>query len=440
MEDKEILRRILQGFKLIPAKFPLTYTTIAGRATPDLAKRVNAWIQTNFPNSLIRVAYDATHGILKFYRRMQEQLVMEYIIRRMIQEADFTNLGIGSFRGSSHKDRTDKFVDYLSSNPPTPIPLMNDKSVIVNKVQVITKADKAKEKEDIAIEKADTAKKKKDKKAPKQIGTFYSVINPADMKSLKQVLTKLNAGDNLYLYDSDNNKHSISTVVKTADLGGKGKGFQRGSEGEAIEIANIQKQIDTYNTTNEGISIIGAGDNIVGIKSVEGTQKADFKFINAAGKAVAYIQHKSPIHQQMSGVGRDPIREFEEVQTFAKEVYDLVESSPEKRLRGPYSKLIEDEELKRLAIYGNPEEGSEGVQFYCIGPMELKSLGDNTFKLTVPEGKGHVFTGNEIPEGGEAPTLVATYRAGRNQRVPGTTLSIPDTRIGIYPKNYVSKS
>ena len=72
--------------------------------------------------------------------------------------------------------------------------------------------------------------------------------------------------------------------------------------------------------------------------------------------------------------------------------------------------------------------------------MELKSLGDNTFKLTVPEGKGHVFTGNEIPEGGEAPTLVATYRAGRNQRVPGTTLSIPDTRIGIYPKNYVSKS
>ena len=74
MEDKEILRRILQGFKLIPAKFPLTYTTIAGRATPDLAKRVNAWIQTNFPNSLIRVAFDTTHGILKFYRRMQEPI------------------------------------------------------------------------------------------------------------------------------------------------------------------------------------------------------------------------------------------------------------------------------------------------------------------------------------------------------------------------------
>ena len=86
MEDKEILRRILQGFKLIPAKFPLTYTTIAGKATPDLAKRINAWIQTNFPNSLIRVAFDATHGILKFYRRMQEQLVVECLIRNRLRE------------------------------------------------------------------------------------------------------------------------------------------------------------------------------------------------------------------------------------------------------------------------------------------------------------------------------------------------------------------
>jgi hypothetical protein len=86
MEDKEILRRILQGFKLIPAKFPLTYTTTAGKATPDFAKRINAWIQTNFPNSLIRVAYDATHGILKFYRRMHEHLVIERIVRTKLKE------------------------------------------------------------------------------------------------------------------------------------------------------------------------------------------------------------------------------------------------------------------------------------------------------------------------------------------------------------------
>jgi hypothetical protein len=447
MEDKEILRRILQGFKLIPAKFPLTYTTIAGKATSDLAKRINAWIQTNFPNSLIRVAFDTTHGILKFYRRMQEQLVMEYILRRIIQEADLTNLGIGSFRGSSHKDRTNKFVDYLSSNPPTPIPLKNDKSVIVNKVQVITKADKAKEKEDVAIEKADTAKKKKDKKTPKQIGTIYSVSNLADMESLKQVLPKLSAGDSLYLYDSGNNKHSISTVAKTTDLGGKGKGFQRGSEGEAIEIANIQKQIDAYNTTNEGISIIGAGDNIVGIKPVEGSQKADFKFINAAGEAVAYIQHKSPKYQQMSGIGRDPIRNYPEVQSFAKKVYDIVMASENQRLESPEKQLIVDEELKKLAVYGSPEEGPKGVQFYCIGPMQLKKVDGDKFELTVPEGKGGVFTGGRIPDGTEAPTLVATYRAGRNQVVPvevvpGTKkkakLVIPDTRIGIYPNNYIS--
>jgi hypothetical protein len=86
MEDKEILRRILQGFKLIPAKFPLTYTTIAGKATPDLAKRINAWMEKEFPHSLIRVAFDATHGILKFYRRMHEHLVIERIVRTKLKE------------------------------------------------------------------------------------------------------------------------------------------------------------------------------------------------------------------------------------------------------------------------------------------------------------------------------------------------------------------
>ena len=336
------------------------------------------------------------------------RLIIEHIIRRILQEEDYTSLGIGSFRGTSHKDRTNKFVDYLKTK--TPIPLKGGEPSIVSKVEIT-----------------------KD-------GETTSYDPTTQSEELQDILPTLKAKDKLFLYDEKGTKHSITAVTKTPELGGKGKGHQRGTEGEATEVLNIQKQIDEFKPESGGISIIGAGDNIIGIEPVGGKQKADFKFVNEAGNAVAYIQHKSPIHQQMSGVGRDPIREFEEVQTFAKEVYDLVESSPEKRLRGPYSKLIEDEELKRLAIYGNPEEGSEGVQFYCIGPMELKSLGDNTFKLTVPEGKGHVFTGNEIPEGGEAPTLVATYRAGRNQRVPGTTLSIPDTRIGIYPKNYVSKS
>jgi hypothetical protein len=167
MEDKEILRRILQGFKLIPAKFPLTYTTLAGKATPDLAKGVNAWIQTNFPNSLIRVAFDATHGILKFYRRMQEQLVMEYIIRRiLIEETDkWNNLDIISFQGDHHADRTSTFVADIKAG--TPIQLQNGDSVKVDKVQVITKDNPD--------------------------GTYYEKASPNQMKKLQKVLPLLNS-------------------------------------------------------------------------------------------------------------------------------------------------------------------------------------------------------------------------------------------------------
>ena len=350
------------------------------------------------------------------------RLILEHIIRRILQEEEeFKSLGIGSFRGKSHEDRTNKFVDHIIAGED--IPLKNGKSTKVIKVQVVTKADRERDRD----------------LKPEERGAFYQASSSSDMNALKLVLPRLGAGDQLYLYGADG-KHSITAVTKTAELGGKGKGYQRGSEVEAAEISNIQKQIDEFKPEQGGITIIGAGDNIVGIEPVTGNKKADFKFVDDQGNAVAYIQHKSPKHQQMSGIGRDPIRNFKEVQEFAQEVYDTVMASKDKRLQEPKQKSIESEELKKLAVYGNSEEGPRGVRFYCIGPMELKSLGENRFELTVPKGAGHVYTDDQIPEGNEAPTLVATYRAGRNQRVPGTKLVIPDTRIGIYPASYVGKS
>ena len=409
MDDKEILRRVITGFELIPAKhgFGHPYVTKTGAATPDLSKRINAWIKQNFPQSNIITSYEGVYKTLNFRKVMAEHLIFEHFIKQLL-ENEYTSLGIGSFRGVSHADRVDKFVNYLANK--TPIPLKKGESSVISKVEITQNKET----------------------------TSYDPATQSE--ELKQILPTLKVGDKLYLVDDDGKKHSITTVTKTPELGGKGKGYQRGSQAEASEISNIQKQIDEFNTDGKGISIVGAGDGIVGIQKVEGVQKADFKFIDAQGNAVAYIQHKSPKHQQMSGIGRKPIRDFEEVQAFARKVFDIVNKSPEKRLKGPYSEPVRDSELKKLAVYGNPQEGPKGVQFYCIGPMELKSLGEGAFKLTVTKGEGSVFTGDEIPGGNEAPTLVATYRAGRNQKVPGSKDVIPDTRIGIYPASYVGKS
>lgn len=70
VDDKEVLRRTIQGFELIPAKygFGRPYVTKNGKATSDLATRINTWIQGEFDGSSIKVKYDPTYKALNFFK------------------------------------------------------------------------------------------------------------------------------------------------------------------------------------------------------------------------------------------------------------------------------------------------------------------------------------------------------------------------------------
>lgn len=75
MDEKEVLRRVIQGFELVPAREGFSqypYVTKTGKATPDLAKRINAWIKENFPQSKVRVAFEGVYRTVNFYRAMNE--------------------------------------------------------------------------------------------------------------------------------------------------------------------------------------------------------------------------------------------------------------------------------------------------------------------------------------------------------------------------------
>ena len=74
MDDKEILRRVIQGFNLVPAKegFGHPYVTKTGAATPDLAKHITAWIKQNFPQSNIIASYEGVYKVINFRRVMNE--------------------------------------------------------------------------------------------------------------------------------------------------------------------------------------------------------------------------------------------------------------------------------------------------------------------------------------------------------------------------------
>ena len=77
MDDKEILRRVIQGFQLVPAKqgFGHPYVTRTGAATPDLSKRINAWIKQNFPQSNIITSYEGVYKAINFRRAMNENRI-----------------------------------------------------------------------------------------------------------------------------------------------------------------------------------------------------------------------------------------------------------------------------------------------------------------------------------------------------------------------------
>lgn len=338
------------------------------------------------------------------------RLIFEHIIRALLEE-EFTSLNVRSFRG--REDRLNTFITALQNN--TPIPLTSGKSAVINQVEILKKGQE------------------------KPVLAFTDFESKEGKEKLKDALRDLNSGDKLYLTDTGNQKHSITAFAKTTELGGKGKGFQRGTEGESLEVSNLQKEIDSKGE-GEGVTM-QVGDKIypgiVKVEKVPGFKKADFRLIDSKGNAVIFIQHKSPQHQQMSGVGREPIRSFPEVEKFTQEVYDLVQKSPKKRLEKPYSKPIESGELKTYAIYGVIDGKGNGVHLYSIGTLSLKDVGENRYEIT---STGGTYTYPQPLPARDTPTLVATYRGGRNQKVAGGKEIIPDTRIGIYPASYVKGS
>lgn len=69
--DKEVLGSVIKGFELVPAPegFGHPFITKNGKATPQLARRINDWIVKTFPASTLRVNYEGTYSTLNFGRK-----------------------------------------------------------------------------------------------------------------------------------------------------------------------------------------------------------------------------------------------------------------------------------------------------------------------------------------------------------------------------------
>ena len=302
MEDKDVLRYVIKGFDLVPARqgFTNAYTTKNGKATHSLSQEINARIKKNFPHSRIRTAFERTYHTINFYRLMQESFADKATNLLLELLEAFTSLNVRSFRGDSHKKRTDLFVDTIESKVPIPLTKEGD-SILVSSVELKKKGEDVK---------------------------TYHADNKAEMDDLRTDLPELNSGDKLYLIDTKDKKHSITSVSKTTEFGGKGKGFQRGAGIEEKQLANINSalndQVITMEVVDSQTKETHTYTHVNGFHQITGNKKADFKF---TGDKTIFIQHKDIQHQQLAGVKRGALSNTEIVRLFTEKVKKQVETN-----------------------------------------------------------------------------------------------------------------
>lgn len=324
------------------------------------------------------------------------RLILEYLLRAFLREDGFTALNVRSFQDRA--DRTDKFVNALKDKKPLTLVKGGD-PVVVTSVEII--------------------KKGKDKE-------MYDPIKQAE--ELKQVLPTLVSGDKLYLYAGDT-KYSITTVAKTAELGGKGKGGTLGPERAAIKA--LQEQFDQIGTPIK-VAIRGAEgtvySGITGVVNVKENQKADFAL--AAGTAEkVFISYKpgSSVKSVISygGITEKSSTSHDEVAAFVKAVKERVSSF--KGLGYEFGVPVKEPIVAQKAIYGKDfgsgEYGINNVQALMQGNVRLVQEKDDLYILE----SDHTVLSPTIPDGDYTPYLNARFAGDRNQ------FGIENCRVGVVP-------
>ena len=331
-------------------------------------------------------------------------LILEYLIRQLLSEEEFTSLNIKSFidRGT----RTNTFVDALSNGTALTLAKGADK-VTVGSVEVV-----------------------KDGKT-----TYYDPKTQA--AELKAILPTLAARDKLYLYtgkltpdaksgiDKPSGKRfSITAVAKTTELGGKGKGGTLGPERAAI--ASIQKQLDGIGKPVTIVLDKYVFDNIDGITNVKENQKADFA-LTSKGEPVAFLSYK-PGNNPKGMISYGGITAISaksrDVQNFIAAIKKKVTSL--KGLGYEFGVPLNDKGVALRAMYGSNFGGDYGlnnVQAIVQGDIKLVKVSDDKYALTAD----HILASPTIPTDDYAPYLNARYASDRNQ------FDIENCRVGIVP-------
>jgi hypothetical protein len=320
------------------------------------------------------------------------RLIVEHIIRRILQEEEFTNLNVKSF--IDHENRTNKFIDYLNSN--TPITFKGEEPKIITSVEILRKGEKE--------------------------PTSYDPKSQSN--ELKTILPDLKAGDRLFLIDVDGKAHSITAVSKTIDLGGRGKGGSLKAEKKAF--ASLQEQFSNIELPITLTIAEEKFEGVDGVVNVKENQKADFAFTINKRPAifVSYKPGSNPRGVILYG-GITDLAESSEVQSFIKAVQAKTKSMKEDRTE--YGAPVKDLSVANKAMFGSnygSNFGDNNVQFIVQGDNLQLSGSEKSYTLQA----SHIIVSGKPPgEGSYEPYYNARYASDRNQ------FNIQNCRFSVIP-------
>jgi len=229
----------------------------------------------------------------------------------------------------------------------------------------------------------------------------------------KREYNKLTSNQIVFV-DDNSNEYKLEDIVKTADFGGKVKGFSTKHETSALnEFDALIKNILQENNL-ESINVKVGNDiyeNIIGAVNQPGVPKSDFNLINSNNQPVVFISHK------MGGGARSFARwggfvfafkeRNPEIMQFIQNISEKITNNTFER-NASFAQKINSQELKNRIAFGKDfgkEFNKNNVQIIIQGKVIL-----------IPENNIYVLSGEntwlsgQTPEGEFEPVLEAHYR------------------------------
>jgi len=277
--------------------------------------------------------------------------------------------------------------------------------------------------------------------------SYAELFKNKDLDKIKEIAGGSSKVNKFPFFKDENSKYGLQDLLKTSQLGGKGKGS--GTKVEDAALASFKTSVEKLVQENNGpITVIVNGipyKNIVTAETQQGTPKSDFNLIDSEGKPVVFISHKKASHKGASPDdfirwgGFSEYEDENDVKLFIEKLKELmVQKGWDEIPRAVnFIKEIENDELAKKIVFGKDyKEGSKvfgknNVTIAIQGAINLTPTSEKgTYDLT---GEHYYYNGDN-PTGDYRPVLTGKYRSDR------TMFGIPKLEAIAQPAGVAHKS